>query len=164
METYSQAIMFLGLIFDIIILLFIIISVLLIYSLLMISVETKSFEIGVTRMLGLSKSGLIFMVFLQSMMFVLPAIMLGFLLCFPGLKLIYNFMLVDNLGIPNYPVPDGMAVLQALIIGFLIPTLSSIYPIRIVLSKNLSESLDYSRSKTKAIYIKILSNNSFEYL
>jgi len=103
--------MFLGLIFDIIILLFIIISVLLIYSLLMISIETKSFEIGVTRMLGLSKMGLIFMVFLQSMMFVIPAIILGFLLCFPGLKLIYHFMLVDNLGIPNYPVPNGMAVL-----------------------------------------------------
>lgn len=56
--------MFLGLIFDIIILLFIIISILLIYSLLMISVETKSFEIGVQRMIGLSSKGLIFMVLL----------------------------------------------------------------------------------------------------
>lgn len=36
METYSNAILMLGLIFDIIILLFIILSVLLIYSLLMI--------------------------------------------------------------------------------------------------------------------------------
>ena len=43
-----------GLIFDIIILLFVIISVLLIYSLLMISVETKTFEIGVMRMVGLA--------------------------------------------------------------------------------------------------------------
>lgn len=87
------------------------------------------------------------------MMFVIPAIILGFAISFPGLMFIYNFLLTDDLGINNDPVPSGMAVLQALIIGFLIPTLSSIIPIRVVLSKNLSESLDYTRSKTKAIFI-----------
>lgn len=102
--------MFLGLIFDIIILLFIILSILLIYSLLMISVETKTFEIGVMRMVGLSKLGLVTLVILQSLMFVVPAIVLGFILCFPLLKLIFNFLLTDDLGIPNDPVPDGMAV------------------------------------------------------
>jgi len=64
MEIFSQAILFLGLIFDIIILLFIILSILLIYSLLMISVESKTFEFGVMRMQGLSKTGLIYMIFL----------------------------------------------------------------------------------------------------
>mmetsp|Transcript_23167 Transcript_23167/g.17581 ORF Transcript_23167/g.17581 Transcript_23167/m.17581 type:complete len:193 (+) Transcript_23167:923-1501(+) len=62
MEDLSQAVMFMSLIFDIIILLFAIISILLIYSLLMISVESKSFEIGVMRMMGLSKGGLMFMI------------------------------------------------------------------------------------------------------
>jgi len=52
----------LGLIFDIIIMLFIILSVLLIYSLLMISVESKTFEFGVMRMVGLSKSGIVSMI------------------------------------------------------------------------------------------------------
>lgn len=64
METYSEAILFLGLIFNVIIVLFIILSVLLIYSLLMISVETKTFEFGVMRMVGLSKSGIINMIIL----------------------------------------------------------------------------------------------------
>lgn len=62
MQTFSQAILMLGLIFDIIILLFIILSVLLIYSLLMISVEGKTFEFGVMRMTGLSKSGIVSMI------------------------------------------------------------------------------------------------------
>ena len=62
MKTYSTAILFLGLIFDIVILLFIILSVLLVYSLLMISVESKTFEFGVMRMVGLSKTGIIFMI------------------------------------------------------------------------------------------------------
>lgn len=63
MSTLSQGVLFLGLIFDIIILLFVIIAILLIYSLLMISIESKSFEIGVMRMVGLSKGGIIMMIF-----------------------------------------------------------------------------------------------------
>ena len=62
MELASQAILFLGLIFDLVIILFISLSVLLIYSLLMISVESKTFEFGVMRMVGLSQSGLIHMI------------------------------------------------------------------------------------------------------
>jgi ABC-type antimicrobial peptide transport system permease subunit len=54
----------LGLIFSIIILMFILLSVLLIYSLLMISVESKTFEFGIMRMVGLSKSGIISMIVL----------------------------------------------------------------------------------------------------
>ena len=64
MQIYSQAIMFLGLIFNVIIILFIVLSILLIYSLLMISVESKTFEFGVMRMVGLSKSGIINMIIL----------------------------------------------------------------------------------------------------
>ena len=77
----------------------------------MISVETKTFEIGVMRMVGLSKVGLILLIILQSLMFVLPAIVLGFAVSFPVLKGIYSFLLTDDLGIPNDPVPDGFAVL-----------------------------------------------------
>jgi hypothetical protein len=43
MKTYSAASLLLGLLFGIIIMLFVVISVLLIYSLLMIAVETKTF-------------------------------------------------------------------------------------------------------------------------
>ncbi len=159
MQSYSTAVLFMGLIFDIIILLFVIIAILLIYSLLMISVETKTFEIGVIRMVGLSKSGIIFMIFLQGLMFVLPAIILGFAMCFPALRLVYSFLFTEELGISNKPVPDSFAVLQALIIGIVIPILSSIIPIRSVLSKNLNEALDYQRSKTQAIYIEVLSKD-----
>ena len=59
---YSFGVLFIGLLFDLIVALLITISVLLIYSLLMITVETRTFEIGVMRMVGLSKLGLILMV------------------------------------------------------------------------------------------------------
>jgi ABC-type antimicrobial peptide transport system permease subunit len=70
---------FLQLIFNLVMLLLFSISVLLIYSLLMLSVESKSFEFGVMRMVGLSKNSIIFLVVLQSFLFVVPAIITGFI-------------------------------------------------------------------------------------
>lgn len=85
LKKFTMSVLFLGLIFDLIVMLLVIISVLLIYSLLLQNIETKSFEIGVQRMVGLSKTGLIFMVFVQSGLFVLPAVFMGFTLSIPCL-------------------------------------------------------------------------------
>ena len=148
METYSQAILFLGLIFDIIILLFVILSILLIYSLLMISVETKAFEFGVMRMVGVSKTGLINMILIQSVMFVLPSVVFGFILSFPSLAIVYKQLFSSDMGVESKPVPSNFAVCQALAVGLIIPLLSSIIPIQSALSKNLNDSLDTQRSKT----------------
>ena len=64
LEIFSRATMFLSLVFDVVTFLFIVLSVLLIYSLLMISVESKTFEFGVMRMQGLSKSGIVAIIFI----------------------------------------------------------------------------------------------------
>jgi len=110
MQTYSYAIMFLGLIFDIIILLLAVLSVLLIYSLLMISVESKSFEFGVMRMVGLSSSGIIVMLVLQSIMFVLPSVFVGFLTSVPTLAGLYSLLFDANMGVSTSPAPSGFAI------------------------------------------------------
>ena len=111
LSNYSQAVLFMGLIFDIIILLFVIIAILLIYSLLMISVETKTLEMGVVRMLGLSTLGVTTMVFLQGLLFVVPALILGFVLCSPILKIIYGQLFDSELSGNQQVAPDGFAVL-----------------------------------------------------
>ena len=82
----------LGLLFGIIVFLFIVISILLIYSLLMISVETKTFENGVLRLIGHSKIDCITMILIQSLLFVLPSILFGYILSIPSLAYIYNHL------------------------------------------------------------------------
>jgi ABC-type antimicrobial peptide transport system permease subunit len=109
--------------------LFIILSVLLIYSLLMISVETKTFEFGVMRMVGLSKSGIINMIILQSFMFVLPSVFCGFVLSFPALYALFISVFSEDMGVDTKPLPSNYAVYQALFVGIIIPLLSSIAPI-----------------------------------
>lgn len=110
METYGTAILFLGLIFDIIILLFTTLSILLFYSLLMISVETKTFEFGVMRMVGLSKTGIINVIILQSFMYVVPALLVGFVFSVPALILIYTIIFNDESMAEQNPYPSSSAI------------------------------------------------------
>ena len=77
--------MFVAIIFDLVVILLVVISVLLIYSLLVINVETKTFDIGVQRMVGLTRRGLILIVLIQGVLFVVPALVLGFLVSVPAL-------------------------------------------------------------------------------
>lgn len=79
LQALSLGLVFLGIIFSVVSVLFIIISILLIYSLLMVTVEEKSFQIGIYRMVGLNKLGLVTMVLMQAFFFVIPAIIFSFL-------------------------------------------------------------------------------------
>jgi ABC-type antimicrobial peptide transport system permease subunit len=70
----------------------------------MITIETKSFEMGVMRMVGLKKSHLITGILIQSFLFVGPAILLGFLTSLPILKTVhYVFLVTMDLRIDILP-------------------------------------------------------------
>ena len=164
MQLFSIGILFFHLIFDIVELIFIMISVLLIYSLLLIRLESKTLETGIMRMIGLSKSGIVLMIFLQCTMFVLPAIVLAFICCFPALAVCYSFVFNASTSLAFPPVPTGWAVIEAILVGLFIPFLSSIVPVMRVLNKNLNDALNYDRSRTKAIYVEILNNSKSDVL
>lgn len=132
---------FLGLVFNLVMLLLFTISVLLIYSLLMLSVENKSFDLGVMRMVGLSKTNVIALVVMQSFTFVVPSIIAGFsisLVLLRGAK----FYSETYLQMDFESVPSLFSCLQALFLSTMIPLISSIMPIRVVLDRNLNDALD----------------------
>lgn len=133
METYNVAILLFNLIFRVVISIFILISILLIYSLLMIGVESKTHETGIMRMIGVSKVGLVLMIFLQSIIFVVPAIILGFGLSVPGLALCYIYVFEEQLSNGFSPIPSLASFINAFFVGILIPLLSSIIPVLRVL-------------------------------
>ena len=59
LHNYSRTLLFIGLIANIVVILFVTVAILLIYSLLMISIESKTYEFGVMRLAGLNTSGLV---------------------------------------------------------------------------------------------------------
>lgn len=134
MKLTSVASLLLGLLFGIIVILFVVISILLIYSLLMISVETKTFENGVLRMIGLNKTNCITMILIQSFLFVVPSIACAYGASIPALIYVYNVMIKDD-SIELSPLPAYGATVQALVLGFVIPMISSLLPIQSALKK-----------------------------
>ena len=160
MTIFNFAVLFIGLVFSIVIILFVVISVLLIYSLLMITTETKTFDIGIMRLIGLSSSGFVAMIFTQAVMFVLPAIITGYICSFPTLYAIFKKLFKNDLARDGISfVPDGIATLEAVAVGLFIPLLSAIIPIQRALAKSLSESLNTARTNLSGTIIIIIDKN-----
>lgn len=152
--------MFIGLIFDVIVILFVIVAILLIYSLLLISVETKTFDIGIMRLVGLSTNSFVGMIFTQSFLFVAPSVIFGFICYVPVMVLVYNKLFTEELGFkPDY-TPSRHAALQALILGIFIPAVSAIIPVKTAIAKTLADSLTIGRSKISGILITFTDNRN----
>jgi ABC-type antimicrobial peptide transport system permease subunit len=134
------------LIFDILLIIFIIVACLLIYSLLLMSVETKTFDIAVMRLLGLTQKGFIGLILVQASFFVIPSVILGFILAFPTIYLLYVMLFPDSISTGSSVIPSVGSIVTALAIGVLIPLISSIIPIRRALSKNLTDALNIQRA------------------
>ncbi len=92
-------------------------------------------------MVGMTKWGLIVMVLIQGVLFVVPALAAGFLASIPAL-MGFQQILKGALSVEADVRPSSGAILQALILGSVIPFLSVILPIKVALSKSLNDALD----------------------
>ena len=93
-------------------------------------------------------------------MFVLPAVLLGFILAFPAIYFLYASLFDSSLGYMPSVVPSWSAVGGALFVGVLIPLFSSIVPIRRALSANLTEALNVTRGKSPGVLISFIDNRT----
>jgi len=150
--------LYLGLILNIIIIVLFVLSVILIYNLLMVTVETRTFEMGVIRMLGLDKRGIVELIFVQALTFVIPGIILGLIISVP-LLILLGSILGNKLHTELPKLPSGSALGYALGIGFLIPLVSSYYPMKEALLKNLNLAIDTLHSKTVGTKVTIEFDN-----
>ena len=96
----------------------------------MITTETKTFDTGIMRLLGLSSSGFVAMILTQAVMFVIPSIIVAYLSAYPSLYFLFKKLFKNDFGEDGVTcVPGAVATVEAVGIGLLIPALSSIIPI-----------------------------------
>lgn len=146
--------LFLGLILNVIIFILLFLSVVLIYSLLMISVETRTFEMGILRMIGMARPSLISLLLVQAFAYAIPAWIIGMLsalVVYAGAASVVTN--ITQAAIPKLLTGTGFAI--ATLMGFIVPVASSVLPIRSALGKNLQDSLDTKHNKTKAVEISL---------
>eukprot|EP01102_Stenamoeba_stenopodia_P012723 TRINITY_DN4044_c0_g3_i1.p1 TRINITY_DN4044_c0_g3~~TRINITY_DN4044_c0_g3_i1.p1 ORF type:complete len:1119 (+),score=191.24 TRINITY_DN4044_c0_g3_i1:127-3483(+) len=154
LDTLKYFNMFLGLILNVIIFILLFLSILLIYSLLMMSVETRTFEIGIMRMVGATRKRVVQLILCQAFTYIVPSWVLGLivgqLLMFVGS---WIFKIETKIQITAFLSFNAISV--ASILGFGIPIVSAIFPIRSALQRNVLDAIDTRRSKTTAVEIQI---------
>lgn len=149
----------LGVILNVVILVLLFLSMLLIYSLLMINVDTRTFEMAVFRMLGQRRSGVVWLLLFQAMAYAVPAWVLGLVAAqIGGWALAIFFGDYTKIEVPELLTPTAIGV--ATLLGVLSPVLSSLLPIRAALSRSLTSSLDVRRQAAPAVRITIERSES----
>ena len=151
LEIFS---LFLGLILNIITFILLFLSILLIYSLLMVSIETRTFEMGILRMIGMTRGGVVQLLIIQAFCYAIPAWIIGIFAAQIG-GMIADIYFNNLTGIPLDANLTLNAFIIATLLGFIIPIISSILPITSALGQNLHDAVDSRRSKTKAVEVRI---------
>ena len=156
LNQFKYGVVLLNMVLNIIIFALFGLSLILIYSLLLITTETNSFEFGILRLIGNTKGNVVLIVIMQCISFSVPGFFLAFLIHFQILKIV-------NLSVKNYLHSDlnlgfsysGFTV--SFIINFLAPIIAAIFPIKGILKKNIATSLNTMINKTSGMKIEIIS-------
>jgi hypothetical protein len=144
--------MFLGLIVNLIVMALSGLLCLLIYSLLMVSVETRTFDLGVSRMVGMTRKGVVQLLVVQTLLQSIPGWAMGLVAAqVVSVALLSKLAAIFKATISFQLQP--MAVLQASLMGLCVPIVAAILPIRKALGTTLSEALDLSRNRVSAVAV-----------
>ncbi|GET92264.1 hypothetical protein, conserved [Leishmania tarentolae] len=153
---------FLGLTMSLILLGLTFLSIVLIYTLLTVGIETKTYELGIQRMVGLTKENLIFLVLVNAYAFTLPAWAIGLASgqgAYSGIRLV--FVKLVDLELPM--LVTGASVGWATLAGLGIPIVASFFPILSLVTQKLPDAINTSRSRNSGITYKIHNNNSTQW-
>ena len=122
-----------------------VLSAILIYSLMMINIQGRTFELGVRRMLGTDRPGLILVIFMQAAIYSIPACVLGILLAHTCSVLLFQeFSNTAGFEVDGSLTWDGL--LSGITLGLLVPLIAGIGPVRAALGANLKEALANQRT------------------
>jgi ABC-type antimicrobial peptide transport system permease subunit len=152
--------LFLGLILSLLILGLGFLCIVLIHSLLTVGVETRTFELGIMRMVGMTRPMLTGYVVTGALLFAIPAWLVGLLFAQVIFFLMVSF-LESNLGVTLSPFITPEAAGYATLVGIAMPLLSSIAPILSVLALDLPKALDVHRSRTSVITYDIQRGGAY---
>lgn len=146
--------LFLGLILNIILCILTGLSILLLYSLLIVNVEVRTFDMGVMRMLGMTKLGVLAHLLAQAFAYALPAYIVGMGVS-QGLFFVLArfFERATAVEVSPWLARDG--IILATILAFVIPIVAAVFPVVKAFGQSLVQALSVNQSKTSAVKVSI---------
>ncbi|KAL7696318.1 FtsX-like permease family [Lotmaria passim] len=152
---------FVGLIISIIVLALALVSIILIYTLLSIGIETKTYELGIHRMIGFTRIHLVMLVFTNTYFFTLPAWLVGIVAGQVGYWIV-RAIIMSYVAVPLGLGVSGSAVGWATLAGLGVPFIAALLPIRSLISMKLPDALNTSRGRGAGVIYRIQRSRSRE--
>lgn len=153
---------FIGLIMSVILLALAFLSVVLIHTLLTVGIETKTYELGIQRMIGLTKENLVFLVLANAYTFTVPAWIIGLAAgqaTYTGAR--FGFAKLVEVQLPM--LVTGTSLGWATLAGLGIPVVGSFFPILALVTQKLPDAINTSRSRNSGVIYKIQRNDSTQW-
>jgi len=142
--------MFIGVILKLIVFSLFCLSVLMMYNMMMIGVESRNFDFGMLRTVGMNRRSLMLTVLVDSLKYVVVANMMGFPVSYGTLKIVSSIF-TKFFGFQYVLTPTFDSIVIASVVGFLVPIVASFVPILVALGEKIIESINPVRNKTVAI-------------
>ena len=142
--------LYLGLVLNILLVILFTLSAILIYSLLLVNAESRTFDLAVRRMLGARRAGIVALLLTQASAYALPAWIIGLV----GAQAAAAFVLAAFRRLSAIPVPlllTGTGVGVGTALALVIPVVAAVGPIRGALRHTIRDALDADRPKATAI-------------
>ena len=151
--------LYLSLVLDVLLIILFALSSVLVYSLLLLNVEGRTFEVAVRRMLGSGRKGVVVLLLMQAAAYGVPSWIFGLLIGQAiAAGLLSGFAKLASIPVPLELTPSAIGAATALAIA--IPAISSIGPIRGALGKSIREALDPDRPKAPAVQVTLTRSNA----
>ena len=146
---------FLDNIFYSVVALMVFLGVLLIFSLLLHDVDSKTYEYGMLRALGMRHRTLIQVLVTKALLFALPGIALGLLIAFL-VNIPVDGLISDYAAIPHSAAFYQSPLLLSIAVGLIMPLVANIVPISRALSRTLRDSLDVYHHVVSEVTVRII--------
>lgn len=132
--------LYLQLVLDVLLLILFALSCVLVYSLLLVNVEGRTFEVAVRRMLGSTRPAIVGLLLAQAAAYGLPAWVGGLALGQAiTAGLLGSFARLSSIAVPLGLTPQAIGTATALAVA--IPAVSAVGPIRGALARNIRDGL-----------------------
>lgn len=146
--------MFIGLIMSLVIISLGFLCTVLIYSLLSVGVETRTYTIGIQRMLGFTRSNMVFLLLINVFTFTILGCIFG-IFAGQGLYLLVRYYFAKTTGIPMPAIVSATAVIVGSLTGVGVSFLAALFPARSIILLRLAEALDAARPKISGVTFKV---------
>ena len=131
-----------------------ILSFVLIYSLMLSDVDSKTYEYGMLRALGFKSEHLVGLLTLQSLSFSMPGLIVGLFTAMIFNVLLRMLIFISALNFSDYDL-TAISIFLGFVMGIVIPLFANIYPIKSALGRNLRDSLDLNMRDTNTISVNV---------